>query len=1280
MFIQKPFSLTSGAAGEAAYVPGGAIVVNGTDEYLDHTPTGAGNRQKYSFSCWTKITNNNTSNGYLIDAGPIAGNGEGIRYTGSTDTPLLITGAGGVGYSNRVTSAIYRDTTAWNHVFYIKDTTNGNPSSRLRLFVNGEEVTDFSATQNPPLNDALGNMNNTNTHRLGGNAGQATPSQLYSGYYSEVILLDGYVALPSDFGQYDSNNVWVPIDPTTVVTAGKGTNGFWLDFADSSDLGNDVSYSGLSVGTDNSFTSVNMGTANSVLDRPADTAPTIGNYCTWNPAARSSANSTTTFATLSNGNLTTTASGTVYNFEMPTFQVDSGKWYFEVELDNDAGANWVGVAQTFLKVPSNGDDAGIGDLNGYAYRDSNGNKVNASGTSSSYGATYTTGNVIGVALDLDNGAIWFSKDDTWQASATKAEIEAGTTTNAAFTGLTGAFGPMVQMSSSGAVFILNTGQTSFAGTKPTGFKTLNTANLSEPTVKNGENNFLPMIYEGNGAGQRVGNFIPFTDSHTVDNSCVLDEGDTDYFTRSVWGTSTDTTKWTLSMWVKRGALGKQRLVDGGSNLSNQTLIEFTATGALDFQLYVAPNSGRITSNRLFKQTDTWTHIVIVHDSSNGTANDKMRMYINGSRTTSLGANTPPSSNLSLLTINGQNTNIGYDLINTSNPFDGYMSEVIFVDGYALDASPFGETDTSTNRWIPKAVTAATLNTAGGGSSGFGTNGFYLEFETDSALGTDTSGNTNTFTPTNIAAANQTVDTPTKNIATLSPSLTNGNGVVSAGNLHFTIGTTNNAVGGSPIGVSSGKFYGEATYTSGSAYGFGFGFANSTSTVIQSGSGTYLGEVTDSWGINASNGNVTNGGSVVVSSYAGGALSNGTTYMWCLDMDNGKWWAGNADTNTWFTNGSVGNPATGANAGITGLTGTIHICASAYNGDAITMNFGQTTFVNAANIPTEFNSLNQDNLAANTAGITGFSWIKNRDAADNNILQDRVRGIYDYIISNDTDVEDANANSVQRFLQQGVQIGNMDAVNTSAESYVLWQWAANGTGTLNELGSIDSYVSANTDAGFSIVKYTGTGSAATVGHGLSSAPSFIINKPLASATDNNLQVYHSEMGATKAMWLNDIFDPVTSSTYWNDTAPSTTAPFVFSIGTDRDSAVEYINYCWAEVEGYSKFGSYTGNTSTDGPYIYTGFSPSYVMIKRLDADDEWVIVDSARSPYNPTKHYLAANYPDAERTTGTQVELDWASNGFKVVVSHARCNVGTYIYAAFAAHPFGGSGVGQARAR
>jgi hypothetical protein len=255
---------------------------------------------------------------------------------------------------------------------------------------------------------------------------------------------------------------------------------------------------------------------------------------------------------------------------------------------------------------------------------------------------------------------------------------------------------------------------------------------------------------------------------------------------------------------------------------------------------------------------------------------------------------------------------------------------------------------------------------------------------------------------------------------------------------------------------------------------------------------------------------------------------------------------------------------------------------------------------------------------------------------------------------------------------------MDAVNTDVEGYVLWQWAANGTGTLNEEGSIDSTVSANTDAGFSVVKYTGTGSAATVGHGLSAAPSFILNKTLESGgTDSNWIVYHADVGATKAQFLNLTLTPVTGSGYWNDVAPT---PTVFSIGTDRDSAIDYINYCWTEVKGYSKFGQYKGNSDPDGPFVFTEFSPSWIMIKRIDVADEWVIVDSTRSPTNPTKNYLAANYPDAERTTGTQVELDWLSNGFKLVVSHARCNVGTYIYAAFASNPFGGSGVGQARAR
>ena len=1296
----------AGGGGDVGYVPAGSIVVNGTDEYLDRTPTGAGNRQKYSFSCWTKITNNNTSNGYLIDAGPIAGNGEGIRYTGSSSTPLLITGAGGVGHSNRVTSAIYRDITAWNHVFYIKDTTNSNPSSRLRLFVNGEEVTDFSATQNPPLNDALGNMNNTNTHRLGGNAGQATPSQLYSGYYSEVILLDGYVALPTDFGKYNSNNVWVPIDPTTVVTAGKGTNGFWLDFADSSDLGNDVS------GNNNDFTPANMGTANSVLDRPADNAATnVGNYPTWSAINKDSN------VTLSSGNTVAEQDSTASFKSVFATQVvpSTGKWVWEIKQTVSSfvgdGYATTGIASTDV-APSIG-RSGSGTIT-FDYQ-SSATKIRKFGGGATE-ADYATG----VSLTNTNFTFQFAIDsDAEELKLFVNNTQEGATLD--ISSLTKPYKIISQIYSGGNVdHTLVTNSPDFVNNVPSEYKTIYTANLPEPTVKNGENNFLPMIYEGNGEGQRIGNFIPFTDSHTVANSCLLKSESSQYLslakgnlTTPTGGTSSGNQKFTLSFWLKltknnnNPADGNGSMIfgtpadSGGGAIQLQWAWNSTQGPAFNWTDWSAVSGGgsnwlrRVLGNatttagpqggRLMLDYSQWHHYVIAADwtSGGGLAGTDAcaKIYIDGQLQTlflydgsELVKTNPAVTNFSGMMSDITDQNIGWYPTGTRYGCF-YIAEVVGVDGQQLAPSVFGETDTSTNRWIPKDPTS-TLSSA----SDFGNNGFYLNMASANDLGNDVSGNGNDWTMNNMdtsGGTNQIDDTPTENFSVLSPSLTNGNGVVSAGNLHFTVTSTSNAAVGSTIGVSSGKFYGEAKYTSGSAYGFGFGLANSDSTVIQSGSGTYLGEVANSWGINASNGNLTNGGSVVVTSYAGGALSNGTTYMWCLDMDNGKWWAGNADTNTWFTNGSVGNPATGANPGIVGLTGTIHICASSYNSDAITMNFGQTTFVNAANIPTGFKSLNQDNLAANTAGITGFSWIKNRDATDDHILQDRVRGIYKYLVSNDTDLEVVNVNSIKRFLQQGVQIGDMDAVNTAAESYVLWQWAANGAGTLNEVGSIDSTVSANTDAGFSVVKYTGTGSAATVGHGLSTAPSVVINKPLGSgSTDPNWQVYHIGVGPTKAIFLNLDIAPATGSGYWNNTAPTST---VFSIGTDRDSATDYINYCFAEVEGYSKFGTYTGNNSSDGPVIHLGFKPAWVMCKRTDTSGNWPINDAIRSPYNPTNLPLFA---DQTAAAGSGINMDFIANGFKIRDTSVTFNAsgGTYIYLAFAEHPFGGDGVGQARAR
>jgi len=286
--------------------------------------------------------------------------------------------------------------------------------------------------------------------------------------------------------------------------------------------------------------------------------------------------------------------------------------------------------------------------------------------------------------------------------------------------------------------------------------------------------------------------------------------------------------------------------------------------------------------------------------------------------------------------------------------------------------------------------------------------------------------------------------------------------------------------------------------------------------------------------------------------------------------------------------------------------------------------------------------------------------------------------------NDQTALTTNTNSVQRFLQQGVQIGNMDAVNTSAESFVLWQWANDGSEVTNTDGSIsgDSTVRANTTAGFSMVRWSGSGSADTIGHGLGATPSLIIVKNTASAS-HSWYVYHTSTGNTGATFLNlsSAFAP--SSTYWNDTSPTST---VFTVGSNAGTngttaADNQYAFCWAAVEGYSAFGSYTGNQDNDGPYVFLGFAPTWVMIKESDAaGSNWHIWDNKRRSYNPNTRDLNADLTNAEGYNAADIDL--LGSGFKIRTVGTGTNESgkTYIYVAFAENPFGGSGVAQAKAR
>ena len=296
------------------------------------------------------------------------------------------------------------------------------------------------------------------------------------------------------------------------------------------------------------------------------------------------------------------------------------------------------------------------------------------------------------------------------------------------------------------------------------------------------------------------------------------------------------------------------------------------------------------------------------------------------------------------------------------------------------------------------------------------------------------------------------------------------------------------------------------------------------------------------------------------------------------------------------------------------------------------------------------------------------WIKSRTDTRKHNLYDVVRGTNKRLVSNADSAEDepdSNA-GVNAFNSDGFTVGSETDVNGSSRNFVAWNWLAGGSASSNSDGSITSSVSANTTAGFSIVTYTGTGSAATVGHGLGAVPKMFWTK----RRDNNESwgVYHHTQGAGKFLRLESTNAVDTSSTLWNNTTPTSS---VFSIavgGIANTSSGTYVAYCFAEKKGYSKFGSYTGNASTDGTFDYTGFKPAFLIVKNTaTSPTDWIMIDNKRPGYNENLP-MQPNKTDAE---GSSATADLLSNGFKVRNQYGGFNGSgaITIYMAFAESPF-----------
>jgi hypothetical protein len=339
----------------------------------------------------------------------------------------------------------------------------------------------------------------------------------------------------------------------------------------------------------------------------------------------------------------------------------------------------------------------------------------------------------------------------------------------------------------------------------------------------------------------------------------------------------------------------------------------------------------------------------------------------------------------------------------------------------------------------------------------------------------------------------------------------------------------------------------------------------------------------------------------------------------------------------------------------------------------------------------YTTINKSSLHFNTKTWTGtgssnaitgvgfqpdFCWVKQRSGTENHFLNNAIQGSTKVLQSDTSAAEQTSSNGMTAFGADGFTVNTDTGFNGNGSTYVSWNWKANGAGSSNSDGSVTSTVSANTTSGFSIVKFDPTGAACTIGHGLGVAPKVIIAKALNRTFS---WVWGGDaIGWTKYLELNETQAVATSTARWNDTAPTST---VFSVKNEYNSGDNAIAYCFAEKTGYSKFGSYTGNGNADGPFIYTGFKPQFILWKRTDSANGWILMDTKRSPFNVVDDLLEAQSNGAEATASSYY-VDYLSNGFKIRNTNNVFNnsSGTYIFMAFAEAPLVGSNNVPATAR
>ena len=1269
---------------------------NDDTSYLSFTPSSEGNKKTWTFSCWTKFTTG--AEVTLLGAGTSPNQ---LQYYVKSTGELYFWYQPG---PNVMPTARLRDPSAWYHIVLAVDTTQTTAADRVKFYVNGEQLTDITTTTYPAQNLDTPVGDNV-VHRIG--IAPNASSQPYDGYMAEVYMINGTQLTPSSFGELDSDtNQWIPKDAKDDLTF--GTNGFYQKYS-STELAD--SFEDSSAGID-TFTSI--GTTS------------------WTAPAGVTSVEYLVVAGGGGGGINRGGGGGGGGYLTGTHTVVPGNSYTVTVGDGGAGSSSDqgddGDDSVFSSITATGGGGGgysAGTPNGRA----GGSGGGGGGISSGGAGTAGQGNAGGGGDDNESSGGGGGANAAGVAGSGSTAGAGGAGTASSITGSS-----VTYAGGGGGGTYRGTAGSGGAGGGGNGGGTGMGSGVGSPGTDGlggGGGGAGYGVSGGNGGNGGSGIVIikyqPGTGFHTItahggvtNTRAVRKIGDssikfdgTEDFLRSVdsvdWDfISSGTTDYTVEFWIQLSDhSGYNELISQGALPATAspdenlwTLTHSNGTG-LAFKAFVS-NTGIIATAASGEITDNdWHHIAVVRETNDYT------VYLDGTGGTTLTDSSTTTFD-GPLQINGRAQDDG----TSAYEFNGYLDEIRISNS----ARYTGNFTPSTTAFTADANTLLLIHSNWTGG-----------------LGADSSGNYNTFTPTNLVATDQmTGESPTNNFATWNPVFRDSDNSTTSsyteGNLKWASSGGDGWAKGT-VGASSGKWYWEFYVNSISGTNGYFGavdsdgagqspamyYSSSAGSIASTGETTQTGLAT-----------VTAGDIVGIaidldaSPQTGKVYKNNVQLGTTIDLQSGNTWTpfvlnANSGVSKTFTlncgqDSSFAGAATaqgnqdGNNKGdfyYEPPSGYLALCTDNLSDPEIALpgeNFNTVLYTGT-------------DTAAGRA-ITGvgfqpdFVWSKARSITFNHLVEDVVRGSNKTLRPDETSAQDTDhiAGYLTSFDSDGYTTvagtTNNSRYNQTGVTYVSWNWKAGGAPTAtnsagagntptagsvkidgSNLGSAlagtiaATKLSANTTAGFSVVGFTGTGVAGTIAHGLSQAIDLVIVKNRTTGTTDWQTASSQLTDWDYRLKLNDTVAQAEVTSSFPGTAPTAS---VFSIGTNGDvneSGSAMIAYCFHSVEGYSKVGSYTGNGDTggNGPFAYTGFSPAYVLIKRVDGAGSWAILNNKSPGYNVVNNSLYASDSNAE-TVGAGVTssiVDFLSNGIKIRGYSGNVNTssGTYTYLAFAESPF-----------